>query len=65
MNKEIKMIVLQPELEKRDKNKLKELDNSSVSSDLKSSSGSDDKLKRDISNNFSISNIEELPKYEK
>jgi len=64
MNKEIKIVVEKPELEKRDKNKIKELDDS-VSSDFQSSF-SDLKLKRDTSNNYSImKSVDELPKYEK
>ena len=56
---------ISPELEKRDKNKLKDLDDS-ISSDLKSSLDSISNLQKEISNNFTaskISNLDELPNY--
>ena len=56
---------ISPELEKRDKNKLKDLDDS-ISSDLKSSLDSISNLQKEISKNFTaskISNLDELPNY--
>ena len=64
MNREIKIIVQKPELEKRDKNKIKELDISSVSSEYQSIS-SDHKLKQDSQNYSMVQSMNELPKYEK
>lgn len=58
-------MTISPELEKRDKNKLKDLDYS-LSSDLKSSLDSLSNIQKEVSNNFTaskISNLDEIPNY--